>query len=177
LALGYGGKEFSTQDIIDRLGIVDIDQVQQTVTPLRRYGLLERSKTHAQAYKYAEQHRIPKRAVPTYRVIDPATRKQGPPPDDVEVIIEEPARIHKIYISNLPYHLTSHELVSWLTPVCDVRGLQIPRSAQQRSSNRGYAFATVAYPGEINELLAMLDGWSTNGRRVHVAPHRELGDV
>jgi ATP-dependent DNA helicase RecG len=44
LALGYGGKEFSTQDIIDRLGIVDIDQVQQTVTPLRRYGLLERTK-------------------------------------------------------------------------------------------------------------------------------------
>ncbi|MFI7547835.1 hypothetical protein [Actinoplanes sp. NPDC049599] len=34
LALGYGGRDFSTQDVIDRLGLVDIDLVREVLTPL-----------------------------------------------------------------------------------------------------------------------------------------------
>lgn len=176
IALGYGGKEFSTQDIIDRLGIIDIDQLQQTITPLRKLGLLERTKTHAQAYKHAERHRIPKREVPTYRVIEPAEAKPAPGVPDADVRIEESARLHRLFIANIPYSLSKSDVVSWLSTFCDVRGVDLPSGMlQYGSANRGFVFATVAYSGDTEALVSRLDGTIVQGRRLHVARTREPG--
>jgi ATP-dependent DNA helicase RecG len=175
IALGYGGKEFSTQDIIDRLGIVDIDQLQQNITPLRHAGLIERTKNDAQAYKYAELHRIPKREVPTYRVLEPAAAKQVIPPSPAETLIEVQAPLHRIFIANVPYELSKADLVAWLSEHGDVRGLDLPSGALYGSSNRGFAFATIAHSGTIEEILKKLDGTNLQGRRVHVSSYREPG--
>lgn len=176
VALGYGGAEFSTQDIIDRLGIVDIDQLQQTATPLRKLGLLERTKSHAQAYKFAEKHRIPKREVPTYRVLEPSVAKPQPGASEADVRIEEPARLHRLFVGNIPYELTKGDLVVLLSPLCDVRSVDLPSGMSHYGSpNRGFAFATVAYNGALDTLLSKLDGAPLQGRRIHVALYRDPG--
>jgi ATP-dependent DNA helicase RecG len=70
MALGYQGRTFSTQDVIDRLGIVDTGQVQEILTPLRSLGLLERTATHQALITQARRRGIPKRAMPSLRVAD-----------------------------------------------------------------------------------------------------------
>lgn len=175
LALGYGGKEFSTQDIIDRLGIVDIDQLQETITPLRKVGLLERTKNQLQAYRYAEQHRVPKREVPTYRVLEPSIAP-GQAVSDDEAQIEEVTPLHKLYIGNVDYNTTKHDLVAFLSPVCDVRELQMPLGLPPVNlPNRGFAFATVGCAASTEALVSMLDGKLLQGRRVRVSRYRDPG--
>jgi ATP-dependent DNA helicase RecG len=175
IALGYAGKEFSTQDIIDRLGIVDIDQLQQAITPLRKHGLLERTNTHAQAYRYAEAHRIPKREVPSYRVVEPSSARPMGTQGDGETELEDTQPSHRLFIANIAYHLTKNGVVTWLSSVCDVQGFELPSGAEYGASNRGFAFATVLYDGDTTSLVEKLDGAMLAGRRVHVKPHRDIG--
>lgn len=175
MALGYGNKEFSTQDIIDRLGIVDIDQLQQTITPLRKLGLLERTKTHVKAYRHAEAHRIPKREVPTYRVIPPAEARPATVAELNEPAVEDRQHLHRLFIANIPYEVTKADLITWLSPICDVRGLDLPSGSDYGSVNRGFAFASAAYDGRTEELVKKLDGTPIRERRVHVKPGRDVG--
>lgn len=134
------------------------------------------TKTHAQAYKHAERHRIPKREVPTYRVIEPAEAKPAPGVPDADVRIEESARLHRLFIANIPYSLSKSDVVSWLSTFCDVRGVDLPPGMlQYGSANRGFVFATVAYSGDTEALVSRLDGTIVQGRRLHVARTREPG--
>lgn len=166
LALGYGGKEFSTQDIIDRLGIVDIDELQKTITPLRQDELIERTRTHQQAYQYAKQHRLPKREVPTYRVIAPSQvpRSEASEADEAEQLPNE----HELFLCNLPYQASKEDILDWLSQECGVNGLELPDGRAYGSANRGFAFATVDYAGATAEVVAALDGRQLKGRPIHV---------
>jgi ATP-dependent DNA helicase RecG len=176
LALGYGGKEFSTQDVIDRLGIIDIDQLQETITPLRKLGLLQRTKTHAMAYKYAEKHRVPKREVPTYRVLEATAANPEPPVSEIDAQIEEVTTLHKLFIANIPYEMTKADVVAFLSPLCDVRSVSLPSGKLwYNSPSRGFAFATVDYAGSTDSLVSKLDGTSLHGRRLHVSRYRDPG--
>lgn len=175
VALGYGGKEFSTQDIIDRLGIVDIAQIQETITPLRHLGLLTRTKTHAQAFNHAERNRIPKREVPTYRVVEPNVATPVAALSDAETRVEQPAQMHRLFVANLPYSTTKSDLVSWLSPVCDVRTLEMPSGTLYGSVNKGFAFANVAFNGTADKLIGRLGDIPLQGRRLHVRLYRDPG--
>ena len=68
MALGYGGREFSTQEIIDRLGIVDTDKIREVTAPLRSLGLIERTSNHMRLFREASRRRVPKREIPSYRI-------------------------------------------------------------------------------------------------------------
>src|SRR5262249_9794757 len=72
VALGYGGQQFSTQDVIDRLGIVDIDELRKVLSPLRAQGLVERTVSHKVALFQARKAKIPKREIPSYRIDESA---------------------------------------------------------------------------------------------------------
>ena len=63
LALGYKGTEFSTQDIMDRLGIVDSGKIPSIINDLMNSKFLYRSKAHGTAMNEARRKRIPKRAI------------------------------------------------------------------------------------------------------------------
>lgn len=171
MALGYGGKEFSTQDIIDRLGIVDIDQLQQEITPMRHQGLLERTKNHKQAYSYAAQHRLPKREVPTYRVIDPTASPSAKAAAE-DTLTVDVLNEHRLFLANLPIDLTKEALVEWLSHHVDVRALTVPPNTQIGAANRGFAFATVGYSGSLDDIVTKLDGSQIQSRRLHVQPQR-----
>lgn len=182
VALGYGGKEFSTQEIIDRLGIVDIDHLQKNITPLRTIGLIERTKNHAQAYSYAKAHRIPKREVPTYRVVEPRAAKAFDPRaakafdkgyQQVDIDGDTDA-IHHLFIAKIPYRCSKPDVVGWLSQFCIVRSLHLPPGEHAYgSNNKGFCFAEVAADCSTVDLISTLSRHELEGRRLRIDEQRQ----
>lgn len=175
LALGYGGRAFSTQDIIDRLGIVDTDQIREILTPLRSMGMLERTADHKALIKEARRKRMPKRGVPSYRVVVPdsndKTPKQGVRADAVEE--EGTAAEYELYVGNIPYEAEEGAVSALFEADASVLSIKFPGAKTGRKNN-GYAFVTVEYDGEIGELASRLDGQRMGGRGVRVQrPRRD----
>lgn len=175
LALGYGGIEFSTQDIIDRLGIVDTDQVQQNLTRLRTLGLVVRTLTHQRAINIARTKGIPKREVKAFKIFDKTGPLKPVARDPVKVdsvstkdVSEEGASVD-IFLANIEFGITKTELVNWLSSTCDVRSLKLPISRTKPSQHRGYGFATIGDTGNLQKLLSKLDGCEMGGRKIHVS--------
>lgn len=191
LALGYGGKEFSTQDIIDRLGIVNVDQVREILTPLRSLGLVERTRNSSQSNSYSRRMRIPKREVPTFRVVasdkavapapppSPRTSEVRPRPEraairqraNVPSVEPEADRMREspeieLFVGNLNYNTTKQELVAFLRKHCDVVQAHIPSG--HSTPNKGYAFVTIGYQGQVVEIVQKLDQQRLSGRTIHV---------
>ena len=172
LALGYGGKEFSTQDIIDRLGIVNIDQVREILTPLRNIGVVVRTKSKTDEYSEAKRKRIPVREVPRFRAVSPEEIAPEESESAADDNISDVEKIHAIFLRNLEYGVTRAQLYSWLSRTCEVLELGVPPSELDGARNRGYAYATVRYEGETSDLLSVLDGRQISGRPVHALKQR-----
>jgi ATP-dependent DNA helicase RecG len=194
IALGYGGREFSTQDIIDRLGIVDLDQVRAILTPLRQWKLIERIRNHAQAMLYSKKRRVPKREVPTFRVVGESEPEQvviAPPRVEpaasVDTYTEQedasdfldasprPGRGQqvlgaetKLFVANLDYAVTKDDLMEFLSPHCEVLQLRVPSGQRYGSHNRGFAFAAVRTQMKQTRLLELLDSQKIRGRPARV---------
>jgi ATP-dependent DNA helicase RecG len=181
LALGYGGREFSTQDIIDRLGIVDTDKVREVTAPLRNLGLIERTAHHMRLFKEAARRRVPKREVPSYRVSEAAmtaSAAASPPahPDrasrretDAAADAEElPAREEEVYLGNLPFSATKGDVVAYLgRHGYEALGVDLPRPNFPGRANRGFAFVRLAVGDRsLFDVLAQLDGTDFDGRPV-----------
>jgi ATP-dependent DNA helicase RecG len=190
LALGFEGKEFSTQDIIDRLGIVDTDQVREILTPLRNLGFVIRTKNDAKAMGISKKMKIPKRSVPMFSVIANPTvlarREHGIPPDAIEnqtapsaktiedsefVDADEGAVLH---VGNLDYRTEATELYSAIEAKCAVLALDIPADRYRPDRNKGFAFVTVALKNQsIAEILRSLADIELRGRKLSINPSRQ----
>lgn len=171
LALGFEGKEFSTQDIIDRLGIVDTDQVRQILTPLRQLGLVVRTKNDAKAISISKSRKIPKRAVPMFGVIGSPkkAKKDEAAGEESAAIPLDSSNEATLHLSNINYDTTSESLVAALEPHCSVLSLDMPVSNRHPGCNRGFAYATVQpLGGSLVELLAKLQGVEIDNRRLSV---------
>lgn len=188
LALGYGAREFSTQEIIDRLGIVDTDKVREVTAPLRAYGLIERTANHMRLFKEATRRRVPKREVPSYRVAEAAARPRTsqlstdamPATEPATELVEPadteelPGQEAELFVGNLPYSATKADVVGHLS----LRGygplsVQMPRPNVAGRANRGFAFVRVS-TGEkaLAAVVSELDGHEMGGRRVVVQAAR-----
>ena len=166
LALGYEDREFSTQDIIDRLGIVDTDQVREILTPLRQLGLVVRTKSHAQAYKLANDNKLAKRSVPIYKVVSKpaasAAARESLTNDADDVARNELT----LFIGGLNYTSTKDTVVDELGKRCSVLSLDMPEGREFGSRNKGFCFATVdAGARTAEQLLADLGGTVIDGRK------------
>jgi ATP-dependent DNA helicase RecG len=172
LALGFEDKEFSTQDIIDRLGIVDTDQVRETLTPLRQLGLVIRTKSDAQAYNVAKKSRLAKRAVPIYKVISNIN------PSDANPITESEKEIARqeitLFVGSLNYAVTSEMILTAFEYFCAVLNIAIPEGNLYGSHNKGYAFVTVEIPAasDKHQLVQNLDGLEINNKKIYVCLSR-----
>lgn len=177
LALGFEEREFSTQDIIDRLGIVDTDQVREILTPLRQLGIVVRTKSSAQTYKYAKDNKLGKRAVPIYKVtahpetdtvdtVDIAIRKQDFAGDDISETIQNE---QSLFIGGLNYKTTKEMIVTELEKKFSVLNLEMPAGTKFGSHNKGYCFASVdSGTTTSDELLKQLQGTVIDGRKVNI---------
>ena len=178
MALGYGGREFSTQDIIDRLAIVDVDKVREILTPLRKLHLIERTKDPKQANVEAKRKQLPKRSVPVWRVRTPAPIPQGG--SAVQLADPEPSQstnadTTSLFIANLPYTVTPQALVEFMSQFGNVISLQVPPSQFRAGENRGFAFAEIAATRSWNDLIRAIRDARLLGRQLHVA--RPMGTL
>lgn len=171
LALGFGGKEFSTQDVIDRLGIVDTDQVRQIMTPLLERQLIERFLSDNQTFKAAKNSRVPKREVKTWRVLNSTPKKaettkhlKSPGSDSFDLV-----NAHRLYLGNISYKAGKETIVVFLSEVCEVIQLDLPAGIQPGIPHRGFGFAFVVFNGTSDELINKLDGKTLNDRLLRVS--------
>ena len=67
--------------------------------------------------------------------------------------------------SPLPFPLATS---LYFSEYCEVLELQIPSGLQFRSTNRGFAFATVVCDVPVSNLITKLDGADVDGRPLHV---------
>lgn len=175
LALGFEGREFSTQDIIDRLGIVDTDQVRQILTPLRQLGLVVRTKNDTKAMAISKTRKIPKRAVPMFKVTENPAKIAGAGEQSVaeEEAPVAPANEVRLYLRNLHYESTSEAICAALADKCSVLSIEIPPSKFSSGKNRGFAFVTVEpLPDSQGSVLASLQSLEIDGRKISVLPRK-----
>lgn len=175
LALGFEGKEFSTQDIIDRLGIVDTDQVRQILTPLRQLGIVIRTKNDARAISISKARKIPKRAVPMFKVIGSPgdVKTEDTAPGDTKFSAMEAASQGKLHLGNINYSTTRERIFEALEPFCTVLSVEVPASNSDSQKNRGFAYVVVQpTTGTLVELLASLQSLEVDGRRLSVRLRR-----
>lgn len=177
LALGFEGREFSTQDIIDRLGIVDTDQVRQILTPLRQLGLVIRTKNDAKAMAISKAKKTPKRSIPMFRVVKP-TNESIPVSDAVSVT--EDTSLHSgkgsecgLFFGGLSYQTTVESIYAALEGRCTVLAVDMPPSPLEGSKNKGFAFVTAEPLSNSGaELLTSLQSLEIDGRKVSVRAKR-----
>ncbi|MFG3394711.1 ATP-binding protein [Streptomyces parvus] len=177
LAMGYGGKAFSSQDIIDRLGIVDVDQVREIITPLRRAGIILRD-TSVDAK--AKLQRTPRRQVASFTVVSPNGATQEAAPTEKSITVgnrSDDAGLGgngiEIYVGNLPYEVSKEEIEAFCSPAGEVLSVQVPKGIG-RHSTRGYAFVTIDTQLGFEEIRSALGDKDIGGRRPVVqSPRRK----
>jgi ATP-dependent DNA helicase RecG len=174
LALGYRENEFSTQDIMDRLGLVDSGQIPSILNDLMNNGFVFRSKSHNRAYSEAKQKKLPKRAIKCYRVTTkPVAAAAIAKSLQAEKTIEaEEKSVHKIFLANLPYEATKGEIIDLIETDFRVMQLELPSNRFFPGRNRGFGFVTLMSPGTMAEVINKLDGFIWRGKRLHCAQQR-----
>lgn len=171
LALGFEGKEFSTQDIIDRLGIVDTDQVREILSPLRSIGIVIRTKTTQNAYNFAKNNKVPKRSVPIYKVDQNLAKEDTHEEAKTEEIEDEfqPTNEINLFIGGLDYSLKKEQLVAAINEHFDVLNIHMPTGIEFGSSNKGFAFTDIDAKGNsVDLVLQKLNQIRINGRKLSV---------
>lgn len=171
LALGFEGREFSTQDIIDRLGIVDTDQVREILTPLRNLGLVIRTKNDTKAISISKARKIPKRAVPMFKVVGTPrdAKSETQPAGEAAEAATETANETKLYLNNVNYDATTEDIVSALEEHCTVLSVKLPSNSKTPTRNRGFAHVVVQpISGTPEELIASLQNLNLRGRKLSV---------
>lgn len=188
LALGYGGRTFSTQDIIDRLGLIDVDRVRVVVTPLREAGAVTRTLTDVQMLRISRNQSIPKRQVPVFRVVTPGMAESPAPSTSGESTSSEervsssapaPASAPQgapieLYVGNLDYSVSIEMLTQILAEFGDVESVDFPGEKLRDRANNGFCFATIVSVLTFDELSDRLSGRQLGGRRIVVQQPRRL---
>ena len=128
LALGFRGNEFSTQDIMDRLGIVDTGRLPGIINELVKNGFMIRSKSHGVAMNEARRNKIPKRAVKCYKVTDKPSARLIPDTIKEETLAHDDLErnAHKIFLANLPREASKGDIVDFLETDFRVLQLDLP---------------------------------------------------
>lgn len=176
LALGCEGKEFSTQDIIERLGLVDTDKVREVITPLRTLHLVENTLTDSQTYNISKKNRIPKRSVPRWKVIIPGVRT--PSPSVIENNAdEEPEYKPKcqidLFLGNLSYNTEKEDIIHEISrDTITIESIDMPSGREFGSKNKGYCFITITSKLSIDETLLQLSNIEILNKKITIRTKR-----
>lgn len=170
VALGYEGKEFSTQDIVDRLGLVDMDKVREILTPLRQLGVVETTKNDNIVFAEAKRHKLPKRSVPRWRIISDLQRRAAQKGTQEPIAEERAVRV--IRVANLPYSLDRAAIAAALGEDVPVEALEVPSADLPERQNRGYCFVSVPRE-EASRVRASLEQMKLDGRQLRATLMRQ----
>ncbi len=161
IVLGYGGKEFSPNDIFHGLGLVDTEEYRKVVDSLQTKGILVSVKTRSSAALFAKRNKINVRDVPRFAIQVPGLRstpsvqpRKSHPKLDPETA--PPAENYDpnglLFVGNVRGPLTKAELLKFVWD-CGVDGdVILPAKA------RSYFLVRLSQPELAEAAIGRLDG-------------------
>lgn len=172
IVLGIGGALIAPQDIIDNLGVVDIEHYRQLIQSLKDIGILKSEISKDAAKRQSRNKRISVRKVPRFRIAIPPITKpvvpltsQQPSKKDTESI-DIPNPQNRLWVGNLTYEVNEHTLISFLSKYGEVEELFVPRIAFGKS--KGYGFVEFGNVNNVDEIIQNLNGELFEGRKLLV---------
>lgn len=162
VVLGIDSKLIAPQDIIDRLGIVDIERYRQLIKSLQDLGVLTTEVSKRKASGKARQQRISVRKIPRFKIAKPSTIKSTIK-RVAKTEIPDPNAI--IFVWNLKYDLVESELIDLFSQYGQVENISIPKK-HNSTLNKGYAFVEFASPEIAESILSVINGFVLRGRPI-----------
>jgi len=167
--LGYDGNLFSAQDIWDAVGIVDTEDYRKLVYSLQTKGILAgKFGNLAMARNAAKKARVPYRKFKRFYIIRPDMRGQARSENIKESDIAKEYDEEKIYVTNIPYHISETDLYELFSPIGDISDIQIPVN-HETSQPRGFAFVTFETKAEADKAISTFNGAMLGGRRIAIS--------
>jgi ATP-dependent DNA helicase RecG len=172
VVLGIGGALISPQDIIDTLGIVDIEHYRQLIQSLKDLGILTSQITKSEASRQSRNKKISVRQIPRFRIGVPSTLKISENSLISQSLKEVAGNAlktrhqYRLWIGNLPYKLNKNTFFTFLSKYGEILDLFIPMSFFGES--KGYAFVEFDSSYEVDDLIHKLHGEIYEERKLQV---------
>jgi len=172
IILGIGGNVIAPQEILDNLGIVDIEHYRQLIKSLQDLRILRSEVTKTSAKNKARHQRISVRKIPRFAITVPHRKLDtlGVPRVATSSQQEE-GRLDgldpnaKLWLANLSYSVDEASLIQFLIPYGEVQDIYIPKD-RQTNRHKGYAFVEFETPEVADQLLPQLNGQVLEGRPI-----------
>lgn len=146
--LGRDGNLISPQNIIDRVGIVDIEHYRQLVQSLQKISVLQSAVSKDKAKILANRRKIGIRDVPRFKInvesdkVQTSAIKQEIKPEAEE----QTNSSYEIFVANLPFYLKREDIYESFSRFGDIQSIQIKKG-------RGFCF--VSFSDEASQKAAL----------------------
>lgn len=164
--LGRDGNLISPQNIIDRVGIIDIEHYRQLLQSLQKIGIIQSAVSKEKAKIHAIKRKIGIRSIARFRVntnpedIATTTSTAKTSVQRTETIAEKedlPPESFEIHVSNVPYRARRKSFYDALSVFGEIQSVEL-------KNGRGYCF--IAFSSEDAQKAALGAGSVTIEDRV-----------
>jgi ATP-dependent DNA helicase RecG len=172
--LGRRGDLIAANDVIRRLGIVDIERFRQVIASLQDKGILETAVSKQNAQRTARGRKVAVREIPRWRVrsskeIKIPHHETTPAKLDIAKIPSdsgaEIGQSQELYLGNIPPNTTEQDLISAFSAIGPLANIRIPQSG---GLSRGYAF--VEFDDKAHTQEALSSEIVLGGRKIVLRP-------
>ena len=161
IAMGAEGRLIATQDVIENLGIVDMDHFRSLSESLRVLGIFKKEVPNNEAYIFSKQNNVPRRQIPRYRIVHPkdeGTVDKQLDSDPGEVVSNDAA---KLYVGNVDCNLSDEELFRFFSTYGVVESLSMPR---RYGLGKGFLFVEYSTEQQAINALFHMNNQKLKGR-------------
>lgn len=153
LLMGRRGDLIAPNDIIRRLGIVDIEHYRQVVYSLQKKGIFETAISKLSAKKAAGKKGVGIRDIPRFKVKsfkDLSPRRETPKiePDTIEDVVNSEPK--SLYLGNIPPNTNVRDVISAFAEFGQPANVVIPRAG---GLSKGFAFIEFEDPATAQNAL------------------------
>ena len=169
--LGIDGKLISPKQIIESVGIVDIEDYRQLVHSLQVLKILDSEIPKIKAQSLAKSKGISIKSIPRFKIIHPEIQLKNN-----HGIIKniDTSAYAKIYVSNLDYGLTEEDLTQFFSKYGDVVDVKIPKD-RYTGQSKGFGFVEFEEYKTVEKILTDTRDKtiSPNGRKIYIQEYKK----
>ena len=166
--LGRGGALISTQDIIDRVGIIDIEHYRKLVYSLQKHGILLSEVSKSNAKRIADKKRIGIRSVPRFKIVIPdplAALLSSKVANATESNSEHQSESFELYVGKISTSTKKSDVFNEFGKFGEIENLFL-------HSRKGYAFVGFSTREARDRALNAVEPIKINGRACMVSRSR-----
>lgn len=165
LLLGRRGDLIAPNDVIRRVGIVDIEHYRQIINSLQMKGILETTISKTKVSNVARQKGVGRRDIGRFRVknfSDVKSRRQ----QSADTIAAKPRRTRidnefALYVGNIPPNTNERDILDAFSSCGQPDAIVIPKS---EGLSKGYAFVEFGSSTEVESALK--SNFTLGGRKL-----------